>query len=167
MIPKSILGYLQRHGVEFERLQHPEAVTGAELAASLHVSGRQVAKTVLVESAGSTWMAVLPACEQVDPVRLGEALHHGPVRLLGEEEVAGLFPDCQLGAEPPFGQKYGVPVIVDSALASARYIVVRAGSHREALALPYPEYVRLEHPKVASFAVFPQEARVTTAAIRP
>ena len=166
MIPRSIVEYLKHHGVAFERLVHPEAITGAELAAAVHVSGHRVAKSVLVESAGKVWMAVLPASEQVDPLLLGEALGHGPVRLLDEWELARLFPDCELGAEPPFGHEYGLPVIVDTGLTHTGVIVVRAGSHRDALMMRFEDYTRLELPRIASFALPPQALRVATAELR-
>lgn len=153
MIPSSIASYLEDRDVPFERLEHPRAVSAQELAASVHVSGHTVAKSVVVEVGGQVWIAVLAACAWLDCYRLGRALGNRPVRLLGESELVRLFPDCELGAEPPFGGHYGLPVVVDAALGRMNHIVLRAGSHREAVRVRFSDYVRLEEPRVASFAV--------------
>lgn len=156
MIPKRIIDYLEQGGAKYQRRAHPRAITAQELAASLEVTGYRVAKTVLIEADGKTWMAVLPAPELVDPHRLAQALGARKVRLLHESEFAQLFPGVEPGAEPPFGKLYGLPVLVELSLTREQRLVFRAGSHEEAIELDYAEYARLEQPSVASFGVLPE-----------
>ncbi len=144
--------------VTFEVRRHPEAYTAQRLAALEHVSGYWVAKVVMAVSDGMLVMLVLPAPCRVDLVRLKEALGAGAVRLAREEEFAHLFPDCEIGAMPPFGNLYGVPVYVDAALARDAFIVFNAGTHRETMTIAYADFERLAHPRVADFALSPRAA---------
>lgn len=153
MIPERIVQYLREVRIPFTRRWHAKAVTAQELAASLHVSGFRVAKSVLLDIDGERWIAVLPAPERVDTERLAEALDARHIRLLDEPEFEGLFPGCELGAEPPFGRLYGMPVVVDTSLAGEDRIVFRAGSHEETIELSCADFIRLEQPKVANFGV--------------
>jgi len=115
------------------------------------VPGRRVAKSVMVKANGQAWIAVVPATEVLDEDRLAAVLDAPAVRLLHESEFEGLFPDCEPGAEPPFGGLYGLPVVIDSALAEAETIVFRAGSHEEAIEMRYQDFYRLEkEPKVGA-----------------
>ena len=133
MVPVSIIDYLEKNKVPFRRQPHAQAIGAQELAASLHITGNRVAKSVIVDADGQKWIAVLPASETVSLPRLAQVLNAREVRLLTEPEFAPIFRDCELGAEPPFGRLYGMPVVVDSSLGKATGIVLRAGSHRESL----------------------------------
>jgi Ala-tRNA(Pro) deacylase len=144
MIPERIIEYLRNHGVAYERRFHRRAITAQELAAAVHLPGRQVAKSVMVKANGQIWIAVLPATELVDEDRLAPVLGARSVHLLHESEFESLFPDCEAGAEPPFGGLYGLPVVIDSALAKAESILFRAGSHEEAIEMRYEDFYRLE-----------------------
>lgn len=155
MIPSHIIDYLRQNNVPFRRLPHRHAVSAQELAASLHVTGHRVAKAVLVEADGQKYIAVLPAAENVDLARLTAVLGAGKSRFLSEDEFASIFQDCEVGAEPPFGRLYGLPVIVDSSLGSNEKIVFRAGSHGEALEINYSDFLALERPRIASFRMGP------------
>jgi len=155
MIPASIIEYLQRNKVPFKRRPHAQAIGAQELASTLHVSGYSVAKSVIVDADGQRWIAVLPASETVNLGRLAEVLEARDVRLLGEPEFAPIFADCEIGAEPPFGGLYRVPVVVDSRLADAASIILRAGSHRETLEMAYSDFMSLEKPRVGSFGILP------------
>jgi Ala-tRNA(Pro) deacylase len=155
MIPTSIIEYLKRNEVPFKRRPHAQAVSSQQLAASLHVSGYRVAKSVIVDADGQKWIAVLPASETVNVARLAEVLEARKVRLLGESEFAPIFTDCEIGAEPPFGGLFGIPVVVDSWLADATWIILRAGSHQESLEMAYSDFVSLEKPRVGSFGLQP------------
>jgi Ala-tRNA(Pro) deacylase len=156
MIPRRIIEYLDSHDAPYERLLHRRAITAQELAATVHVPGRRVAKSVMVKANGQVWIAVLPATELVDEDRLAAVLDADAVRLLHESEFEGLFPDCEPGAEPPFGGLYGLPVIVDPALAEAEAIVLRAGSHEEAIEMRFDDFYRLEQePRVANIGRAP------------
>lgn len=155
MISNRVVDYLRRANVPFVRRWHARAISGQQLAASIHVTGFRVAKAVIVDAEGRKWIAVLPVAELVDEGRLAQALGVKRVRLCREEEFEDLFPDCEVGAEPPFGGLYGLPVVCDRRLARAESIVFRAGSHEESIELSFADFERLEAPKLASFAVMP------------
>jgi Ala-tRNA(Pro) deacylase len=149
MIPKRIIEYLHSHAVPYQRRLHQRAITAQELAATVHVPGRRVAKSVMVSANGQVWIAVLPATKVIDNDSLSMVLDAPAVRLMQESEFEGFFPDCEPGAEPPFGGLYGIPVVIDSALAEAESIVFRAGSHEEAIEMRYEDFLWLEkQPKV-------------------
>ncbi|HUJ24504.1 MAG TPA: YbaK/EbsC family protein [Myxococcales bacterium] len=150
MIPTRIIDYLERHAIPCMRRQHRRAVTAQELAATVHIPGAHVAKSVLVKAGEQIWIAVLPATEVLDERRVAAALGVPAVRMLREEEFEGLFPDSEPGAEPPFGGLYGLPVIIDSGLTYAKRILFRAGSHEEAIEMRFEDFYKLENePKVA------------------
>ena len=167
MVPERITRYLNAQGVRFERIVHPRAVSAQKLAQSLHESGHQVAKTVVVRVDGRPWLAVLAASEIIEPILLGAALGARHVELADETSLAGMFPDCELGAEPPFGHLYGMPVIIDAPLDRQERLLVRAGSHEEVLVLSARDLVRLERPLVASFGVSPESAHAAQSELHP
>jgi Ala-tRNA(Pro) deacylase len=154
MVPTKVSRYLREATIPFEVRRHPRAVTAQELAASVKVSGYRVAKSVMLEADGRQVMAVLPAVDVVDIERLATALGALSVRIMTESEFGEMFGGCDLGAEPPFGSLFGVPVVVDVRLARSGPLVVRGGSHEEAIELDYDDFARLEKPRVADFAVF-------------
>lgn len=144
--------YLTANGVSFELEQHRLAYTAQDLAAAEHVSGKRVAKVVVAVVDGQNVMLVLPASAQVDLDRLKRDLSANDTRLAREDEFAGLFPDCEVGAMPPFGSLYNLPVYLDESLASARDVTFPAGSHKESIRVGYEDFARLEQPKIIAFA---------------
>lgn len=150
MIPDSIIQYLQRHHVPFERRPHLRAISAQALAASLHVSGFQVAKTVIVHAPDRLWLCVASAPDTLDLGRVAEVLGVRRPRLADESEFVDLFPQCEPGAEPPFGQLYGLPVVVDEHLRRAERLWFRAGSHGEAIELRFEDFLHLEEPLLGS-----------------
>jgi Ala-tRNA(Pro) deacylase len=167
MIPQKITDYLQQHGAAFEWLPHARAITAQDLAQSLHVSGHAVGKVVVVEADGQRYMAVLSASEIIDPRKLGDALGARSVQLCTEGETLALFPGCELGAEPPFGRLFGLPVLVDRSLARQRTVVFRAGSHSEAIRMDYATFASIEEPTVTAFGVSPDAERLVELEARP
>jgi Ala-tRNA(Pro) deacylase len=151
MIPDSIQHYLQRNGVRYERYWHRRAVTAQELAESLHISGWRVAKTVILLADRQPWLFVIPAAGSVDLAQVRGILGARTVRLATEEDFAHRFPECELGAEPPFGELYGMPVAVDESLSQNEHVLFRAGSHEEVLEMRFQDFATLEWPLVASF----------------
>ncbi|HEY3447941.1 MAG TPA: YbaK/EbsC family protein [Myxococcales bacterium] len=149
MIPPKIVQYLMENHVPFKRQWHTRAVSGQELAAALHVTGYRVAKSVLVEADGTTYIAVLPAAEMLDEKLFARAVGAQDVRFLPEARFARLFPDCEVGAEPPFGGLYGVAVVLDERLAGDQMLVFRAGSHEETLEMRGDDFYALESPITA------------------
>ncbi len=144
--------YFTQHGVSFSVTPHTEVYTAQEVAAVEHVPGMYVAKVVMAMVDGKATMLVLPAPFRVEMPKLAAALRAREARLATEDEFAGLFPDCELGAMPPFGNLYDVPVVVDRHLADDPKIVFSAGTHRETMTIAYPDYERLVRPAVAEFA---------------
>lgn len=151
-ITKRLEDYLKEHNIEYKTVTHPEAFTAQEIAAAMHVHGRELAKSVMVKANGAYVMAVLPALRRVDFRKLREALRDKNVRLASEDEFKGLFPDCEPGAEPPFGNLYNVETIVDESLAGDERIYFNAGNHYEAVEIAYREYEEMVRPRVADIA---------------
>ena len=154
-IPSRLKVYLEHETVPYEVLTHREASRASELAQVLHVPGKELAKVVILKVGERFVMTVLPANWKVDLRRITEILHVYPVRLATEEECQGLFPDCELGAIPPFGNLYGLEVYVDQALRADEEIVFPAGTRYQAVKLRYQDFARLVGPSVAEFHVVP------------
>ncbi|MCM8749247.1 YbaK/EbsC family protein [Thermomicrobiaceae bacterium CFH 74404] len=144
--------YLREQGVPFQTQHHPIAFTAQEVAASEHVPGRLVVKVVMVVADGKPVMLALRATDRVDLRKLAAVLGVTEVRLAEEREFGALFPDCELGAMPPFGNLYGVPVYVDTALAEDETIFFQAGTHTDTMSLKYADFNWLVRPAVADFA---------------
>ncbi len=144
--------YLCENGVPFEVQHHPRAITAQEVAAAEHVPGKMLAKVVMVSADGEMVMLSLPAPYQVDLQKVGKMLGAEEARLAEEEEFEGAFPDCEVGAMPPFGNLYGLPVYVEEALAEDETIFFRAGTHTDTMSVGYADFERLVEPTVAEFA---------------
>jgi Ala-tRNA(Pro) deacylase len=143
---------LETHGTAFETLPHREAFTAQGVAAAAHVSGWLLAKVLVVRAPGEgALMVVLPASCRLDLAALARVLGKPGVSLLAESKMKELFPDCETGAMPPFGQLYGLPVWVDACLAQAGQFAFRAGNHHEVVRMRYAAYERLARPVVADF----------------
>lgn len=143
---------LDRHRVHYECTAHLPAYTAQGLAAVTHVSGKEVAKTVVVKLDGSIALAVLPASHRVDLRLLRAATGAATATVASEAEFKDAFPGCETGAMPPFGSLYGLPVMVDESVTHDREIVFNAGSHTELMRLAYEDFARLEGPKVLKFS---------------
>lgn len=144
--------FLDGEHVPYELQQHSIAYTAQQVAASEHISGRLVAKVVIVLANGGPVLLALPASSRVDFERVKQVLHARDVRLADETEVAPLFPDCEVGAMPPFGSLYELPVVVDQHLADDERIVFPVGTHTETMRLRYDDFARLVKPVVADVA---------------
>lgn len=144
--------FLEEQGVPYVSIPHYTTYTAQETAASAHVRGRELAKTVMVKIDGTLAMAVLPATRRLDLARLQEATAAREVTLATEREFKDLFPDCDVGAMPPFGNLYGVPVFVDCSLAEDEHIAFNAGTHDELVQIAYRDFERLVNPRLADLA---------------
>ena len=147
--------YLREEGVSFETMIHSVAYTAQEVAAAQHTPGGQLAKVVLADADGRLVMLVLPASCRVNFPKLKSVLDAKKVRLAREEEFAGTFTDCEVGAMPPFGNLYALPVYVDGSLAEVPEIVFKVGSHTTSMTITFADYERLAEPTVEDFAVRP------------
>lgn len=152
MIPQSILDYLERNNVSVQRRKHLRAITAQALAATLHVTGFRVAKSIILKSDdGRFCIAVCAAPDLIDTERAADLLGVRRVRLAEESEFANRFPDCEVGAEPPFGKLYGMPVIIDESLRPEGTLLFRAGSHEEAIEMSFEDFANVEQPRIGSF----------------
>ncbi len=142
---------LDQENIRYTLMTHSPAYTAQAAAATLHVPGKELAKTVVLRAGDETLLAVLPASHHVNLKKLGMTAGKA-LRLATEEEFINLFPDCEPGAMPPFGQIYGLPVYVDKVLAEDEEIVFPAGTHRDAVRMRYADFARLAKPWVSSFA---------------
>lgn len=143
---------LKKNGINFKTVVHPEAYTAQEIAASMHIHGREVLKSVMIKADGRFVMAVLPASARVDFRKLKDALENKELKLASESEFRGLFPDCEPGAEPPFGNLYNVETVVDKSVTEDEHIFFNAGNHYESIEMDYRDFERLVRPKIADFA---------------
>lgn len=142
--------FLDSHGVKYVTLSHSRAFTAQDVAESSHVPGKEMAKTVMVLVDGRMAMAVVPAPSRVDLERLKQAAGAKHVELADEKDFKGLFPECELGAMPPFGTLYGLPTFASDRLARQAQIAFSAGTHTEVIRLPYADFERLAQPKIAA-----------------
>ena len=144
--------FLKERGVWFEPIRHRPTFTAQHTAQSMHVHGDEMAKTVVLRADGKYALAVLQATHNIDIMRAREALRAKSVELASEEQLKKLFPDCEVGALPPFGSQYGLKTLVDESLTHDDEIVVEGNTHEEAIRMKYADFERLEHPEVAAFS---------------
>jgi Ala-tRNA(Pro) deacylase len=145
--------YLDENHVEYVTIIHSRAFTAQKIAAAAHVPGQELAKTVMVKVDGKMAMTVLPANFKVDLDRLREVTGAADVELATEAEFAEWFPDCEVGAMPPFGNLYGLDVYVAEKLTRDEEIAFNAGTHTELIRMAYRDFERLVKPKIARFAL--------------
>lgn len=148
---KVLKEFLDTNRVKYVSIVHSRAYTAQEIAASAHVPGKDLAKAVMIKVDGRLAMAVLPASFQIDFSRLKAGTGAGCVELATEKEFQDQFPDCELGAMPPFGNLYGMGVYVSRRLTEDRDIAFNAGSHTELIKLAYDDYQRLVAPSIVDF----------------
>jgi Ala-tRNA(Pro) deacylase len=147
-----ILEYLKQAGIRYELKEHKPTFSAQQMAAAEHEPGRYVAKPVVVKVDGKFVMCVLAACNKVDLRALKEQLGAGSVDLAEEQEVGRLFGDCELGAEPPFGNLYDMPTILDKSMEGDDHIVFQAGSHDKSVRIKMDDYRKLVNPKLLVFS---------------
>lgn len=141
--------FLDENEVDYESVTHSEVYTAQEAAAAAHIPGKDVAKTVIVKLDGEMAMVVLPATFQVSLDALTDATGAGSVELATEDEFKDLFPTCEPGAMPPFGNLWDMQVFVDRHLREDERIAFAAGSHHELLRMAYARFEELVEPVVA------------------
>ena len=151
-IPQRLIDCLHKSKAGYEVLHHPIAVSAQRIAQAEHVKGRHHAKVVMVKSGDGPSMIVLPADHQIDLDKVGRVIGEA-ASLASEPEFKSLFPDCAVGAMPPFGNLYGVPTYVDKSLSQEEYIVFEAGTHTDAIKLSYRDYEKIAKPLVEDFAI--------------
>ncbi len=144
--------FLDEHHIRYVVISHSKAYTAQGIAALAHISGKELAKTVILKLDGLLGMAVLPASYQVDLAAIKAATGVQVAELASEYEFKQHFPDCETGAMPPFGNLYGIPVYVDETLTEDKEIAFNAGSHNELIRLSYDDFEQLVKPLVLNFS---------------
>ena len=155
-LPKTVAEFLASTRTAYTTKKHPVAYTAQEIAAATHVPGSQLAKSVLIKTSDGFALAVLPATQRVDFKKLQALLKVKKVSIASEGDIKTLFPGMEVGAMPPFGNLYNVPMVVDTSLNDAETIVCNAGSHTETMSLRTADWLRLVKPKAGQFGVPPE-----------
>lgn len=151
MPARKLKEYLDKEKIKYISIMHSTAYTAQEVAASAHITGRELAKTVIVELDGRMAMAVLPANRKIVLQDLREVTGSDEVKFASEEQFKAKFPECETGAMPPFGNLYGMDVYVAQSLTDNDEIAFNAGSHTEVIRMKFQDFERLVKPKVVSF----------------
>ena len=151
MPAKQLTEFLQNEHVKYDSILHSTAYTAQEVAASAHITGKELAKTVIVELDGKMAMAVLPANRKIVLQDLREVTGSDQVKFATEEEFRVKFPECETGAMPPFGNLYGMDVYLAESLTANREIAFNACTHSEVIRMSLTDFERLVHPKIVSF----------------
>ena len=149
---KKLKEFLDRNGIKYVTISHSAAFTAQDVAASSHVPGKELAKTVMVKIDGNMAMAVLPSPYRVDFNRLKQAVGAKTAELACEDDFKTMFPECEPGAMPPFGNLYGMEVYCAEALAEDEEIAFNAGTHTELIRMSYRDFERLVQPKKIKFS---------------
>ncbi len=147
-----VVEFLETNSAKYEVTRHQPTYSAQQMAAAEHVSGMEVAKPVVVKADDTYYMCVLPACRKVDLDTLKQELRADHLALAGEDEMSKLFADCELGAEPPFGNLYGLETLMDESLEADDHIVFQAGTHEQAIKMATLDYKELVSPRVLSFS---------------
>jgi Ala-tRNA(Pro) deacylase len=148
----SLMDYLDRENVKYMVITHSPAYTAQGIAGLAHIPGQELAKTVIVKLDGEFAMAVLPAKYHVDLLHLQQRAKARTAALATEDDFQSVFPGCETGAMPPFGNLFGLPVYADVNLERDKEIAFNAGTHRELIRMAWDEFKRLVNPRVISFA---------------
>ena len=152
MLAKSLREYLDSQHVPYSTISHRPTYTAQEIAAKAHISGKDLAKTVMVKLDGKMVMAVVPAAYHVNFHLLKEATGATNIELAREDEFMDFFPDLDVGAMPPFGNLYGLDVYVAESLAEDEVIAFNAGTHTDLIKMAFVTYARLVKPKILRFS---------------
>lgn len=148
MILQRLKDFLDTRKIKYMVIQHSPAYTSLEIAAMAKIPGKEIAKTVIVTADGKKMMVVVPASHMVDFISLRAFLNVEQVELAGEQQFKDLFPDCEVGAMPPFGNLFDLEVIVADSLAEDEMIAFNAGTHKELIRLSFRDFAELVKPKI-------------------
>ena len=149
MILRNLREFLDEHQAKYIVISHSLAYTAQEIAQAAHVHGEQFAKTTIVKLDGEVAMAVVPAPQKVDLKLLGAVVRARKCDLALESDFRERFPECEVGAMPPFGSLFGMHVYMDEALTAGKSIAFNAGSHTELVEMPVSDFLRLAKPRLA------------------
>ncbi len=148
----TVVEFLDKSGVKYKVSEHKPAFTAQRMAAAAHEPGKYVAKPVIVRADDKYLMCVVAASYKIDLGALKKQLGAKKVELAEEKDMVKIFGDCELGAEPPFGNLYDLTTIMDKALEADDHITFQAGSHDKAVRMSMADYIKLVKPKVLEFS---------------
>lgn len=151
MPSKKLKEFLDSNNTRYITIQHSPAYTAHEIAATAHIHGKEFAKTVIINKDEKLAMAVLPANYHIDVEILKKATGAKSLTIASEQEFKDVFPECEIGAMPPFGNLYGLETFVEDSLAENKEIVFNAGTHKELIRISFDDFVKLVKPKILSF----------------
>ncbi len=144
--------YLDDNNVDYTVLTHPRAYTAQEIAAALHVPGKEMAKTIIVKCGIEYVMIVLPASYKLSFEDMKSFFHTENIELATEDTFQSLFPDCEVGAMSPFGNLYHMPVYMAKSLEEDKEIAFNAGTHTDAIKMKMDDFMKLSHPTIAKLS---------------
>ncbi len=147
-----IIDFLDKSGISYEITEHRPAFTAQSMAAEEHEPGKYVAKPVIIKADDEYVMCVLSACCKIDLDALKSRLGAESVELADESDIIKMFPDCSPGAEPPFGNLYDLPTIMDKSLEDDDHIIFQSGTHETAIRMSMDDYRKLAEPKMLEFS---------------
>jgi Ala-tRNA(Pro) deacylase len=147
----NVQSYLDQLGINYRVMHHPIAYTAQDLAAAEHVRGNKVIKPVIVRADGEFVMCALPAPYKIDLEELKTQLAASDVSIADEQQLSMLFPECDLGAEPPIGRMFNMPTLMDESVMSGDQVIFQAGTHEDAVMMSLADYRRAAMPEVAHF----------------
>lgn len=159
MATRRIREFLDGNHVQYVTISHSPAYTASQVAESIHIPGKSLAKVVVVAADRRLAMVVVPATKDVDMIRLQEEIRSNDVRLADEAEFATRFEGCKLGAVPPFGNLFGVDTYLDRSFLTASHIAFNAGTHTDVIVMDFADYVRLARPRIAPISADPLKSR--------
>jgi Ala-tRNA(Pro) deacylase len=145
---QSIKQFLKEHDITYSTIQHTPAYTAPEIAATSHIPGKFLAKVVIVKLDNKFAIVLVPAHEKVDLEALKRSTKASKVELASEFEFRDKFPDCEVGAMPPFGELYDMDVYVAESLANDDERAFNGGSHSELIKMSYKDFEKLVHPRI-------------------
>ena len=151
MPAKKLKEYLDSKNIKYVSIYHAAASTSQRIAATSHIPGKELAKTVMLKVDGKMTMAVLPSSSNINFDSFKQIANAERVELSSEMAFINLFPDCEVGAMPPFGNLYGMDVYVEDTLAEDEEIAFNAGTHTELVRMAYQDFVSIVNPKVGKF----------------
>lgn len=152
MAVSNLVQYLNDKGISFELFSHVPAYSAHNVAAVTHVPDREMAKTLVIRADNRHWMVVLRADFRLNDRLLKKALGAKAVHLVQEEELSSLFPDCEIGAMPPIGTLYSIPVVIDKSLVVDEEITFNACTHTESIKMKFKDFENLVKPQIAEFS---------------
>lgn len=152
MAVRKLIEYLDKRGIKYILVNHSSAYTASEIAASAHVKGQELAKTLIVKIDVNPAMLVLPAKYKVNFDMLRDYTGAEKIELIEESEFAPLFPGCETGAMPPFGNLYGLKTYLDKTLEYDEEIAFNAGDFHQLIWMKLNDYLDLIKPEITHFA---------------